>query len=179
MDKRIINSNKKIKDTYIEMLMKQEPNKIQVKELCKLAHINRSTFYDRYGFLENLENEIIEDEMKRFSFGETQIDQLEQENDGIHKEIIKRYFEAFCNNKILVRFCTIGNREKYVDIIAHKQVNLCASSLTKITYYEAYFQCLGALTTIIEWMNDNKGHTLDDIVDIVYNHSIAMFKKWR
>lgn len=175
MDKRIIKSNQKIKQAYIELLMKHTPNKIQIKDLCKLADINRSTFYDRYGYLDNLESEIIEEEIRRFSPENTQLDQLKLDKNGIDKNIIKEYVQDFCQNKILTRFCSVNSRDKYIDLIAHKQIQLCASSLTKIGYYEAFFQCLGALTLIIEWMNDHKNYSIDDIVDIIHTHSIAMF----
>lgn len=177
MDKRIIRSTQKIKDTYLKLLFKEDPSQIQVKDLCREANVNRSTFYDRYGFLEALENEVIEEEMKKISFDDVQIDSLPKEASGIDKNIIRKYIKAFCSNKILLRFCMVKNREKYVDIIAHKQIELCANRLTSISYYSAYFQCIGALATLIEWVNSPKGQTIDDIVDIVYAHSVAMFSK--
>ena len=62
MDKRIIKSKQKIKEKYLELLFKKDPSKIQVNELCALAHVNRSTFYERYGYLDALVDEIIEEE---------------------------------------------------------------------------------------------------------------------
>ena len=177
MDKRILKSTQKIKNAYLDMLFKIEPNKIQVKDLCLAAHVNRSTFYERFGFIETLESEIIEEEMKKITFDGIQIDALPKESDGIDKELIRKYIKSFCGNKILIRMCTVENREKYVDIIAHNQIKICASALTEVSYYGAYFQCIGALATIIEWVNNHKNQSLNDIVDIVYNHSIAMFAK--
>lgn len=175
MDSRIINTKRKIREAYLELLFKQEPSTIQVKELCKKARINRSTFYDRYGFIEALENEIIEEQIQNFIFHDTQIDALPTKEKGIDKNLIKEYILHFVNNKILCRYCTVQNKEKYVDIIVHKQLLLSTSNLTKISYYSAYFQCIGALATLIEWINDNRGQTIDEIVDIVCTHSIAMF----
>lgn len=177
MDKRISKSIIKIKNAYKELLFNVEPNEIQVKELCKEAKVNRSTFYDRFGFLDNLEKEIIEEEMNDITFSENQIDQLKKEVNGIDKDIIKKYIEYFSNNKVLVRFCTVNGREKYINIIAQIQVKLCASELTKISYYDAYFQVIGALSMIIEWINNKQNHSINDIVDIVHAHSIAMFNK--
>ena len=63
MDKRINKSKQKLKEKYIELLFKKEPEEIKVKELCSLSNINRSTFYERYGYLDALVSEIIEDEI--------------------------------------------------------------------------------------------------------------------
>ena len=68
MDKRINKSKQKLKEKYIELLFKKEPEEIKVKELCALSNINRSTFYERYGYLDALVSEIIEDEIKKISF---------------------------------------------------------------------------------------------------------------
>lgn len=177
MNKRICETKNKIKKAYLELLFKEEPNKIQVKEIVKIAKINRSTFYDRYGYLENLENEIIEEEMNNMVYKDIEIDALIGEDDGIDKAIIKKYINAFLDNKVILRYCTVENREKYIAIIAHKQVNLCASNLKYVTYYNAYFQCLDALSTLIEWINHPNGAGVDDIVDIVYLHSLALMQQ--
>lgn len=174
MDKRIKKTNERIKEAYLRLLFKIAPNKIQVKDLCLEAKINRSTFYERFGFLENLEASLIEEELLGLVTGDIQIDALPLENEGISRDIIHSFIRSFVENKILLRFCTVEGREKYVDIIAHKQIEICARSLSKITYYQAYFQCIGALAALIEWINDPHGQTLEEMVDILYRHSIAM-----
>ena len=52
MDKRIVKSKQKLKEKYIELLFKKEPEEIKVNELCSLSSINRSTFYDINGYLD-------------------------------------------------------------------------------------------------------------------------------
>lgn len=176
MDKRIVKSTKKLKEAYIDLLFKVEPDKIFVKDLCRFAGVNRSTFYDRYGYMDALVEEIIAEEIKKIALGDAQIDTLPKAANGIDKRVIRDYINRFYKSKILMRLCTIDSREKYVDIIVHKQVALGTSSLTEVSYYQAYFQCLGALATLIEWMNDPKDSTLDDIIDIVHSNSKSMFK---
>ena len=67
MDKRIEKTKQKIKSKYKELMFQKEPNNIQVKELCKQANINRSTFYERYGYIDALIDEIIEEEVTKIS----------------------------------------------------------------------------------------------------------------
>ena len=57
MDKRSIATRKKIRDTYISMLINKEP--INVRAIVKKANINKSTFYRYYTYLEELEDELI------------------------------------------------------------------------------------------------------------------------
>ncbi len=48
MDIRIEKTEKAIKNAFIELRAKKSLEKITVKELCQLAHINKSTFYSHY-----------------------------------------------------------------------------------------------------------------------------------
>ena len=48
MDRRIKYTKKIIKETFINLLEKKDLNKITVSEICKIADINRSTFYRYY-----------------------------------------------------------------------------------------------------------------------------------
>lgn len=48
MDKRIINTKKKLTNSLLELLQTKKLNDITVLELCKDAKINRTTFYKYY-----------------------------------------------------------------------------------------------------------------------------------
>src|SRR5574344_1177042 len=92
MDKRIEKTKQKIKSKYIELMLQKEPNTIQVKELCKQANINRSTFYERYGYIDKLIDEIIEEEVTKISLNNYDIESNYQ-NSKINKTMIKTYVE--------------------------------------------------------------------------------------
>ena len=176
MDKRINKSKQKLKEKYIELLFKKEPEEIKVKELCALANINRSTFYERYGYLDALVSEIIEDEIKKISFDDERINKFSVGFDQVSKDDIKKYIDRFYSNKILVRFCSVENKEFYISKIITKQIESALSLLNNILYYEALFQCVGALTILIEFLNDKKSHQIDDVIDIVYKYALIMLK---
>ncbi len=48
MDKRVEKTQNAIKEAFMELRTKKPMEKITVTELCKLACINKSTFYDHY-----------------------------------------------------------------------------------------------------------------------------------
>lgn len=63
MDKRVEKTQKAIKEAFIELRAKKPLEKITVTELCRLACINKSTFYDHYediyALSEHLESETV------------------------------------------------------------------------------------------------------------------------
>lgn len=65
-DPRTVQTKALIKQTLLEMLKKSTFDKITVSELCKIAGINRGTFYlhycDLWAVLEELEEEALREE---------------------------------------------------------------------------------------------------------------------
>ncbi len=171
-----VNQNRLFVWVYDKLDIKKEPEEIKVNELCSLSNINRSTFYDRYGYLDALVNEIIEEEINKISIDEERIIVFPVDFEQVNKKDIERYIDRFYNNKILMRFCSVDNKEFYISKIISKQIETSLPFLTNISYYEALFQCVGALTILIEFLNDKKSHQIDDVIDIIYKHALAMFK---
>ncbi len=54
MDKRIVNTKRKLTNTLLVLLKDKKINDITVLELCKEAKINRTTFYKYYKDVDNL-----------------------------------------------------------------------------------------------------------------------------
>ena len=54
MDKRIINTKKKLTNTLLALIKEKRLQDITVLELCKRANINRTTFYKYYKDIEDL-----------------------------------------------------------------------------------------------------------------------------
>lgn len=69
-DLRVVKTKKLIRDTFFEMRETMSLEKIHVRELCKKAMINKSTFYnhyrDIYDLNEQLEKETIAQFLSRF-----------------------------------------------------------------------------------------------------------------
>lgn len=65
-DLRIIKTRKAIRDTFIEMRRTLPIEKIHVRELCRNAMINKSTFYNHYEDIYALENELEDEAIEQF-----------------------------------------------------------------------------------------------------------------
>ncbi len=78
MDRRTRYTKKVIKDTFIDLLEKKDISKVTVSEICKIADINRATFYryylDVFDLLDKMEQEFVE-EVKEAYNKEDSIDQ--------------------------------------------------------------------------------------------------------
>jgi len=63
MDRRVYKTKKAIRNAFAELMTKKDINDISVKDISDLADINRKTFYNYYGnvnqILEEIENEIV------------------------------------------------------------------------------------------------------------------------
>ena len=60
-DRRIIKTKKAIREAFLEMRKTLPPERIKVKDLCAMAHINRATFYRYYLDIPDLTEQIEED----------------------------------------------------------------------------------------------------------------------
>lgn len=81
-DLRVIKTRKLIKDTFFTMRETMPLEKIHVRELCKKAMINKSTFYnhyrDIYDLNEQLEKEAITEFLSRFQERDMLLENPEQ-----------------------------------------------------------------------------------------------------
>lgn len=77
MDKRIVKTQKNLKNTLRQMVLEKPFEKISVTEICKRANTSRITFYtyygDKYDLLEHCFEDIQEEATERFR-------ELEQDN---------------------------------------------------------------------------------------------------
>ena len=63
-DARVRYTQRVLKESFLSLLREKPVNKITVKEVCKLAELNRATFYahysDCFALMESIEQEILE-----------------------------------------------------------------------------------------------------------------------
>ena len=66
-ESRYFNTAKKMDDALISLLEKKNYNFITIKDICKEAKVNRSTFYLHYENISNLLEEVVENTNKDFA----------------------------------------------------------------------------------------------------------------
>lgn len=72
-DRRTLYTKKLIMDAYVQLVKENPRDKIKITELCKLAGINRCTFYLHFQDIRSVENEIFNELQAKFGdFVQTQ-----------------------------------------------------------------------------------------------------------
>ena len=154
MDKRIERSNTKLKYAILELLKKNNLNKITVLDLCKEAKINRTTFYKYYkdidDYIEKLENILLED--------------LKEEIENINRNYlisyIGRILEIIKKEKDLYQVLLSKNGDKFF--------------LRKILY-------LVYDPSIVEWtrlLKKANPEDLENIYKFIVDGSIGIIEVW-
>ena len=102
MDLRIAKTEKAIKNAYIELRAKKPPEKITVTELCRLASINKSTFYshyqDMYALADSLEEEMVEEILRNIS---NEKEYTEEHPEKFVRELCLAFFSQLSLLKIM------------------------------------------------------------------------------
>lgn len=68
VNQRVMLTKRLIREALLTMLMTRNINKISIRELCQVAGINRTTFYNHYGSQYDVLNEIAEMYVQSTSF---------------------------------------------------------------------------------------------------------------
>lgn len=170
-------------ETLITLLEEKDIEYISIKELCKKAGVNRSTFYLHYNNIDDLLNETIEyitkklvnyykKEPKDFI---NNID-IKDKNDliFINKEYLKPYLEftkdnkkvfisAYKNPKTLKVYEKYSNLQKYVINPILDKFNI---PIDKRKYILEFY--INGITGIIkEWTLNNCTDSIDKIISII------------
>lgn len=159
MDRRIKYTKKVIKDTLITLLEEKEINKITVSEICKLADINRATFYryylDAYDLLDKIKDEFV-NELALAS-------NVTEDNYSV-STFSKELLEVFLENKDLVKILfNTKNNLYFLNDILEIAYNKCKSVWIKEMgnldednmEYASVFIFNGALGVINYWIQND------------------------
>ncbi len=109
MDIRAANSIKKITDAFIEMRRKKPVESISVTSLCKIAGVNKSTFYahfqDIYDLTDKIENMMVEEIVSSF-------DDPEDIMNG--KKATEGLFKAYFEHSDMLNVVFSGSRSGFL-----------------------------------------------------------------
>lgn len=181
MDRRIKYTKKIIKDTLIRLLNEKDINKITVSEICKIADINRATFYryylDVFDLLDQVREEFVQKVINSYN------------NDELYtvSEFVKVNLEIFLHDKELVKVLFNKKQDLYfLNDILEIAFNKCKSKwetdLTELndedTMYAALFIFNGALGVINYWIQNDFDKDIDEMSRIIENLSYHGIRKF-
>ena len=170
-NKRRQESKEKIKKAFFLLLEKQDLNKVKVSELCRVANINRSTFYANYIDIYDLADRIYLD-LKE------EIDQLFNVSDDPEKceaEFLK-LFEHINQHRILYTcFFKLGYEGKAFQLQSFVEMKE-TSGTPFIDYHIAFFK--NGFNAIVKmWLYNGCKESPREMCDILLNEYRGRFGK--
>lgn len=176
-DRRVRKSKQAIQSAFIQILKNQSFEKLTVQQLTETADINRSTFYgyylDKYDFLEELENDIVQD-IQAF------IDkQHDKEDEDMVKNIVTYLVEYVHEQRPLFKtLFSIGKasmmQEKLYALIYHHLSAYKKDDNTiegmPFSYYMSYVAGAG-ISLIKHWVEDTDPISKEDLI-YHFNHIV-------
>jgi len=160
-DRRVKYTKMVLKESFINLLEKKDISKISVKEICKNADINRTTFYnhynDQYDFMRKLENELIE------NIGLYLAEYAQDETDIALIDMLEKIFEYIKENARLCKMLLSekGNLDFQKRIIMLVYDRNILSLINKNNFskedidYVYSFTITGCIGIIQKWLNDD------------------------
>lgn len=172
MDRRIKYTKKIIKDTFISLLSEKDIKKITVSELCKIADINRATFYRYYldvdDLLDKIQNDFIYELKEPYQTDPSRVNTV----GAFSKEIL----EIFLENKELVKILFNTNNNIYfLNEVLEVAYTMCSNKwqqdipeLTEdIINYAAIFIFNGALGIVNYWVKNDFDKDINEVADAI------------
>lgn len=171
MDRRIKYTKKVIKETLIALLNEKEINKITVSEICKIADINRATFYryylDVYDLLDKIKEEFV---------NELLVVSNNNESNYTISSFSKDLLSVFLDNKDLVKVLFNKKSDIYflndiLEVAFEKCKNKWETKNSSLSNdsieYASIFIFNGALGVINFWVQNDFEKSIDDICTII------------
>lgn len=133
-------------EALIALLSKKDYAYISVKELCKKAGVNRSTFYLHYESMDDLLEETIASTMKKFN-------EAFEDQDKVTEAISKGEKEGtmLISNRYLIPYLNFVKENKIVFALTKKKPNLFRSEENFKTLFDEYLSPIMEMFDIPEW----------------------------
>ncbi len=177
-NQRAQQTQKRIKEIFLEMLSTKKINQVTVQDICRVADINRTTFYshftDIYDLMKAIEKE--QDEKIR------QIFYLEADNtyhnmteDNLlsllrlvyeHRVFYQVYLTQFSDNQPLCDQFIAKWNDDFSEQLRNQSSELSKMDLTELKYRFEYYKA-GIIGTIQAWLNSDCKETPEELAFVM------------
>ena len=179
-NRKVKSTKKALKDALIELHFEKKLSEISVSELCKLADVNRSTFYSHYTALTEIMDDIEQDFITHLPYPAPQ--SLSSVTEKVYLDFIlyieknpKRFIVLFKDQRVVTKLCD--------DIIAVVEKHTTPEDLI---YHKYLIQCFvyGSFSMIEKYLTDNTEYSpkqfaklLLDLMKIIQTGADTIIKK--
>jgi len=171
-NRRTLYSKKVIIEAFLLLLQEKNLNKITVTNICKVADINRGTFYsyynDPFDLMRSIEEELIEKMMSTINIsGEENILNELLKLILINKDLCKIIFNEKNSSHVLN---TVLNSAHDITIAEIKK-KLPNANETHLEYFFTY-STGGIIKVIRKWINDDMNIPTEEVVQILESMNV-------
>ncbi len=156
MDRRVKYTLKALKEAMVQLLLEQHISKISVVSLCKLADVNRSTFYthfqDPYDLLHSITEEVLSDT-------KVYLRNLNREDDRISLQALEDILEYVKENTHVFRALLSDNGEPDIQRKIMQMTEIVSAADYKnlderTKEYYILFQISGCISILHKWLEE-------------------------
>lgn len=153
--KKMKQARKAVQDAVIELLRTKKVDQLKVTQICKLAHINRSTFYDNYKDIYDMIDQLRDYVAKQYR------DDLKRYQDQTFLPMLKK---MQANPEIYQLFFRLS-----LDLNFSKQYNLkkWIQYPTNVNKYDIVFIQAGIRAVLATWIEDNCQTSPEEINQLI------------
>ena len=150
-EQKMKQARKAVQDAVIELLRTKKVDQLKVMQICKLAHINRSTFYDNYEDIYDMIDQLRDYVAKQYE------DDLKRYQDQAFLTMLRR---IQANSKIYQLFFRLS-----LDLHFSNQYNFkkWVRYPTNVNKYDIAFIQAGIRAVLATWIEDNCQTSPEDI----------------
>ena len=173
IDRRIIKTKKAIRNSFAELLSEKDINDITIKDISDTADINRKTFYNYYGgiyqVIDEIENEIV-------SAFDAVISDVDYKRDMQNPYVIFSKLTAVINNDIdfYGHLMKMNNNAKLVTkIISTLKAKVRVSVSSQLEIDEQTLDLMldytisGMISVYKNWFNSGRKQSIEELSKII------------
>ena len=162
MDLRMVKTRRQIKDAFLKLREKYMPEKIKVKDICQVAMINKTTFYNHYTDSIELSNEIDDYAIDRIMVDFSEYDLLTEDPKAYIESLLRALERESDNLKRVFR----GKQEVLCAKLEERLCALCGVADTDLeTGIRLSFSIGGFVRVVKDYLFADKTYSIDQLVE--------------
>lgn len=154
-------SKKTIERIFVELIQEKELNQISVTDICKLAHINRTTFYNNYIDIYDLADKIKEKLEK-------DVEELykEEKENNYNSNDFSKIFKLVQENQLFFKTFFKLEFENKADFLYDTSLSKKFYNDKHIDYHIEFFQA-GFNAILRKWLNNGCKESVEEMCEII------------
>lgn len=171
-NQRVKLTNQLLKNSLVELMHEKPIGKITIKEICKNAEINRSTFYsyftDQYALLSEIENEVIDHAQNHLKKIDSNADSIKYLEELL--SYIKGHADIF--RTLLCQQQSLSFQSAFVEVsFLNLKLNLSLNCSEFVAGYVYNYLIMGCLSMIKQWIEADFDMSSKNLADLIFRLS--------